>query len=409
MGVSFTDRGGRLSDLDYPFVSSYSAPRLVYVDRLRVLAVAGVFLIHICEVFNPWDEWHITSLERSRAAGEVVALMAPWIMPLFMLLAGVSAFYSLRRRGNGDYIRERLKRVLLPLVAGVLVLIPPQVYLERRLHGQFSGSFFAFYPHFFEGLYPQGNLTWGHLWFLGHLIAYSIIALPLFRFWQHSRGNRTLQSITRRCSSPHGLLWLALPLVLERMILWRVFPERHMLTSDWSNHALLFVAYVYGFILAASPSLGEAIDAQWRWIAGIAATATVAIVIGTLSGVLPSELPQPYAVGYIVFWILYAVGAWAWVITILGVGRKWLKREGPELRYGREIGYEWYLLHQTVIIAAAYWVVRWKVGLLEQFVAILAISACGTYAGIKLYQGAKAAARLVIHSPRFAEVLTLRF
>jgi ABC-type cobalamin transport system ATPase subunit len=86
MGVSFTDRGGRLSDLDYPFVSSYSAPRLVYVDRLRVFAVAGVFLIHICEVFNPWDEWHITSLERSRAAGEV--LDEP----------GVGAVYALLRR-----------------------------------------------------------------------------------------------------------------------------------------------------------------------------------------------------------------------------------------------------------------------------------------------------------------------
>jgi hypothetical protein len=325
--------------------------------------------------------------------------MAPWIMPLFMLLAGVSAFYSLGRRHNREYIVERVKRVLIPLVAGVLILVPPQVYLERRFRGQFNGNFFQFYPHFFEGIYPQGNFSWHHLWFLAHLIVYSIIALPLFRFWQHRRGERTLETLSRICSSRHGLLWLALPLVLERMLLWPIFVERHMLTSDWSNNAILFVAYIYGFILAATPRLGEAIDAQWRWTAGLALTLTGGLVFGTLSGVLPSQIPQPYAWSYVAFWILYSVGAWAWVVTMLGLGRKWLTRETADLRYGREIGYEWYLLHQTVIVAAAYWIVRWHVGLLEQFIAIFAVSACGTYAGIRLYHGARTVVRLAFRAP----------
>jgi hypothetical protein len=78
------------------------------VDQLRMLAVAGVFLIHVCEVFNPFDDWHIPNAERSRLAGEVAVIMAPWIMLLFMLLTGVSAWYSLERRGNVAYVRERV-------------------------------------------------------------------------------------------------------------------------------------------------------------------------------------------------------------------------------------------------------------------------------------------------------------
>ena len=120
-------------------------------------------------------------------------------------------------------------------------------------------------PHFFEGIYPTGNLSWHHLWFLAHLYGYSILALPLFRYLQHARGSRALRvGGARERRSRAGLLWLALPLVVERSLLWGLFPERHVLTSDWSNHALLFVAYVYGFVLAGTPWLGTVIDAQWR-------------------------------------------------------------------------------------------------------------------------------------------------
>src|SRR5205814_135948 len=126
--------------------------RIAYVDWLRALALAGVFAIHVCEVFNPWDEWHISNAERSRVLGEIAVLMAPWIMPLFILLAGLSAWYSLSHRSNATYVAQRVSRVLVPLVVGTLLLVPPQVYLERRLRGQFLGSFLAFLPHFFDGI-----------------------------------------------------------------------------------------------------------------------------------------------------------------------------------------------------------------------------------------------------------------
>ncbi|HET7188272.1 MAG TPA: acyltransferase, partial [Gemmatimonadaceae bacterium] len=276
--------------------------RLLYVDSMRVYGVLLVLVIHVAEVFNPWDEWHISNAQRSGIVGEVVVLMAPWIMPLMMLLAGVSTWYSLRRRGNGHYLRERTVRVFLPLVVGTLLLVPPQVYLERRMRGQFAGSFVEFYPHFFVGVYPTGNLSWHHLWFLAHLYGYSILALPLFRYLQHARGSRALRTAARVSAGPAGLLWLALPLVVERSLLWGLFPERHVLTSDWSNHALLFVAYVYGFVLAGTPWLGTVIDAQWSRALVAATIGSVAIMTGAWVGLLPARLPPPYSLAYLAFW-----------------------------------------------------------------------------------------------------------
>ena len=358
--------------------------RLHYVDNLRALLIVAVFVVHVAQVFNPWDEWHITNAVRSRPIGEVAVLLAPWIMPLVMLLAGVSAWHSLRHRTNAEYARERVMRVLLPLIVGTLVLVPPQVYLERRLHGEFSGSFLAFFPHFFDGIYPHGNFSWHHLWFLGHLFAYSLVAVPIFRFWQRDSGRAQLGWLARVCGSRLGVLWLALPLVIERQLLWGLAPERHMLTADWSNHALLLVAYLYGFILAGEAWLGAAIDAQWRPTLGVAVFMTLALVLGTWVGVVPGKIPPPYSPRYLAFWTVYAVGAWAWMVAALGAARRWLAAETPLFRYGHTMCYGWYLVHQPIIVAVAFVVVPWHAGVAAKAAVIFGVAGVGTVVATEL-------------------------
>jgi peptidoglycan/LPS O-acetylase OafA/YrhL len=354
--------------------------RLVYVDNLRAIVIGLVLVVHVAEVFNPWDEWHITNDVRSRAIGEVAVLLAPWIMPLVMLLAGVSAWHSLRHRSNAAYIRERILRVLVPLVIGTLILVPPQVYLERRLRGQTAVSFLAFLPHFFDGIYPRGNFSWHHLWFLAHLFVYSLVAIPIFRFWQGERGRHQLARMARVCGGSLGILWLALPLVIERQLLWGVFPERHMLAADWSNHALLLVAYLYGFLLSGEGWLGAAIDAQWRATLGVALSLTAGLMAGTWFGFIPGRIPPPYSWRYLLFWTAYAVGAWAWMVAVLGAGRRWLTRDTPVLRYGHEMSYGWYLVHQPIIVAVAFVVVPWQWSVGAKAALIFCVSAAGTLA-----------------------------
>ena len=355
--------------------------RLDYVDALRVGVIGLVFVVHVCEIFNPWDQWHITNADTSRVAGEIVVIAAPWIMPLIMLLAGINAWFSLQHRTNADYVRERVLRLLLPLAAGVLLLVPPQVYLERLARGQFHGSYIDFYPHFFDGIYPQGNLSWHHLWFLAHLFAYSLLALPLFRYWQRTGGRKTMHIAARLCGAPGGILWLSIPLIVERSTLWGFFPERHMLTADWSNHALLFVAYVYGFVLAGSPWLAGVIDSQWRRAFLVGALGSIALVVGTWRGAIPNRLPPPYSISYLAFWTMYAVCAWGWMVGMLGLGRRWLDREGPVVAYGRRVGYILYVVHQPIIVAVAFIVVRWsysvpaKLSMIFVFSLVLSVGA----------------------------------
>jgi CubicO group peptidase (beta-lactamase class C family) len=101
-----------------------------YLDWLQVLAVLGVFLFHAIHPFDDLADWHIKNMEKSILATFFAGFFNLWGMPFFFLMAGATSWFSLRRRTAGLYARERVKRLLIPFIFGVLVLSPIQAYFE---------------------------------------------------------------------------------------------------------------------------------------------------------------------------------------------------------------------------------------------------------------------------------------
>jgi ABC-type sugar transport system permease subunit len=161
--------------------SGEAGARRPEIDWLRVGAIFLVFVVHSAQIFSPIESWHIDSPESSRLLGQFTVFLGPWIMPLFMLLAGASAWYARRRRSDREYLQVRVARLLVPLVAGTLLVVPPQVYYRRLFRGEFEGTFLAFYPSFFDGVFPEGNLSYGHLWFIAYLFLYMLAGVVVFR------------------------------------------------------------------------------------------------------------------------------------------------------------------------------------------------------------------------------------
>ncbi len=84
-------------------------------------------------------------------------------------------WFNLRSRGYGAFVRERLRRLLIPLAFGMFVIVPPQVYVERVVAGEHYSSYFDFWGTVFKLVpYPKGNLSWHHLWFLPYILTWLI-------------------------------------------------------------------------------------------------------------------------------------------------------------------------------------------------------------------------------------------
>jgi Acyltransferase family len=147
-----------------------------------------------------------------------------WGMPLLFVVSGLGAWYSLRSRNATGFVRERLARLLVPFVVGLLLVVPPQVYYQLRFEGQSPGSYWQFYRDFFQvhlGLKfpwfirpddPPDLFEPAHLWFLYFLLVYSLLLLPVLLYL---RGNgRQLLERLASCARPWAILLLALPVAV---------------------------------------------------------------------------------------------------------------------------------------------------------------------------------------------------
>lgn len=337
------------------------------LDWLRVFAILGVFVFHSSRFFDG-HAWHVTNAEASPVAGAFVLLFSQWGMPFIFVVSGASLFFALRPGGARRFLMERVLRLLVPLAFGILVLAPPQIYLERLTHFQFWGSFLDFLPHYFEGWYGlgDGNFAWQgvHLWYLEVLFALTVLMLPVFAGLKTEAGRRWLAALGRASQAPGVIFVWALPIAAVMAALDPGSLGRRDF-GGWSLFTYPFFL-LYGFLIYASEETLAAILRQ-RWAALLLALGLSVVVVA-----LAPSLPG-LAFGtaqYSGLMVLNALYAWAWILTFLGFGARHLRRDHPLLPYANEAVLPFYVLHQPVLLGVGYFVVSWPLPILAKFLII---------------------------------------
>jgi glucan biosynthesis protein C len=364
--------------------------RRVDVDALRIAAVVVVLVVHAAMVYSPWQTWHVQNDVRSRGLAELTLFAGPWLMSLFMLLAGRSAFYSLEHRTDRQYLSERFARLFIPLLAGTLLLIPPMMYVRRTLEGRFQGGVLSFYPHFFDGFYPDGNLSWGHLWFLAYLLVYGFLLLPVMRritAW-YAGGGR----IHRPILFVVGVTAIG---VASQLALRAPYPQTNALVSDWANHAQLVLAFLFGYVLANDAQLEEALDRQRHRALAVAILASTVLGMLAWPGLLGDRGPEEWSQTYAMFWTAEAVATWAWLFAITAYARRWIREESRWLVSARDGVYPFYVLHQPVLVLVGWFLVPRSLPVFPEFLLLLG-AAFGATIGICALAGLSRPTRVLL-------------
>jgi peptidoglycan/LPS O-acetylase OafA/YrhL len=117
-----------------PVVVDQPPTRRDELDLLRALVVVGLVFFHTAVIFGA-GEFPVKAATENRVATVFLGFGAAWGMPLLFLISGMGIWYSLRSRGAGAFARERLRRLGVPLLVGLLTLVPLQVYLGLRRAG----------------------------------------------------------------------------------------------------------------------------------------------------------------------------------------------------------------------------------------------------------------------------------
>jgi len=353
-----------------------SRPRRHDLDWLRVIAVTLVVFFHAAMPYVAEYGWHLKDSETSHALLEVNVFLSRWRMPLLFLIAGVGTSYALGDRAPLVYLRTRMKRLLVPLALGIVVIVPPQIYVERRLQGLPYRSFLEFWPRVLElRPYPAGDTSWHHLWFIAYLALYSAALLPLFAWLRGARRAR-LESAAARLVARVGLPVFALPLALPLVLLQPRFPGPENLVQDWARVGYYMLYVVYGYLLARADALWDRIRDDRVRSLRLAVLGTIAVSYFRWNSIEP---PMGYSVARAAYLVLGVFAAWCTILAILGFARVHLDRSSAALRYLNEGTYPVYVLHQSVIVVLALYVTPLREGVAVEFAFLALVSLAVTW------------------------------
>lgn len=354
-----------------PAVGSAGAPsRVYYIDWLRILAVLLLFPFHVIRVFNNEDFYVKGAL--SDGLDYALGSISWWHMPLLFFLAGASTYYALQKRSAGTYAWERVKRLLVPLVFGIFILIPPQTWFGARFNSGYAGSYWHYLAsgdflrwNIQGGGDYYGGFGVGHLWFILWLLVLSLVALPLLSWGARGRGAGKLRSFSRFVSHP-----AAWPVPIVILFLGEAIPE----LAGKPTAFYLFV-FVFGFVAVCDPNFASSAERRYPWalLGGV-----VCVVAVLLTWAHRGTLPDP-SVGRALYALLDSASVWLMLVGLFGVGGRWLNRTSPAQRYLGEGSYPLYILHQTVIVVLAFYLVEFALPAPAQAAVLFLLAVAGAF------------------------------
>lgn len=355
------------------------------IDWLRVIAFYLLILYHVGMIFVPWG-FHIKNNSTAEWFETWMSFLNQWRLPLLFTISGIVVYHSLGKRTGGNFLLERTQRLIIPLIFGMLVIVPPQIYFERISNGVQFANYWEFWKTVFNFVpYPLGgSLSWHHLWYVLYVFSYSLVALPLFLFLRNEKsiGLRNKLGVFIK-NHPNLIYLIFIPLFLFSISLADRFPTTHGFFDDWYNHSISFTLFVSGFFISAINGLTDVMVAKRKQSLILALVPSIFLLLfvwGPTFEIFNDRTPDFGFIYQILKWILVP----CWIYTFLGYGKLLLNKTSKVLTYANESVYPLYILHQTVMIAIGYYVIQWNWGIIPKFFLLVVLTFGGSFAVYEL-------------------------
>ncbi len=340
-----------------------AAGRRPDIDVLRVGAFFLLILYHLGMFYVPWG-WHAKSTHILPELQLPMGLLNPWRLTLLFLISGMATRFMSANLAPAGLAAQRSWRLGIPLLFGILVVVPPQSWVEVvEKHGYAGGllefwtAHYLMFDHGFGVILP----TYNHLWFIAYLWLYTLIAAALWKMLP------ALDRLAARALTGPGLL--VIPVILFGGYRAFLFPgrgETHIIWDDLYDHAHYLTTFVLGLAIARQ-------DDAWKFLAkyrhlilaGVAATATMALL---LSGTWEDKhgwRGQAFA-------FLRAGYAWTTICALMGYAHHHIRRGSKLLSTLSEAVFPFYIIHQTTIVVTGHFLSPYRLPVLLEAGIILA-------------------------------------
>jgi glucan biosynthesis protein C len=353
------------------------------LDWLRFIAILILLFYHTGMWFNHWG-WHVKNNELSYSFHYWMVWLHFWRMPLLLFISGAGTYMALGKRTPKQFAGERFKRLFIPLLFGMFVVVPPQIYYE--FINNYS-SYWEFYKTVFElkayhggSPTPTGSFSWHHLWFILYLFFYSLLALPFLIYLRSPKSAKFKAFVFKVLSSPAGILFIPSTLILLTQILLRpYFPEEtHNLIQDWAYFVFYLSFFIMGMICYSNANLWTAIGNNRKHLLVASLFILIPFYICYFHFRELIVLPWTMDQVEIIFDVLAIFMSWFTVVTVIAYGQHYLNKPHPWLSKISEGLYPFYILHQSVIITIGYYIcqLEWSIAAKFWSISLLTLILC---------------------------------
>lgn len=346
------------------------------LDWLRVGAFGLLIFYHVGMFFVPW-EWHVKTARPFDWVAMPMLATASWRLELLFVVSGFASVALLKKcASRSALLRERSARLLIPLLFGILVVLPPQPWVELVFQHGYRESLGWFWVY--EYYRPQSINgvvvpTWNHLWFVAYLWTYTVLLLLLIAL--PDAAKRWAERAFATAFAGWGILVLP--------IMWKLFvalgPGRgveitHGLVDDLSGHLYYVPAYLLGVGFARVPQVLDAAAERWKVSALVAVTAYLVVLWVEWHWPGNQVAPLPYDD---IMRGARAIQGGAAITAALGIAHRFLQRDHPWRATLTEAVFPFYIIHQTIIVWIGWWLLRFELAPIVEFAILLTATVAG--------------------------------
>lgn len=345
--------------------------RLHALDAVRASALLlGIVLHSTMSFFLPIPAMDVSQSPMLAGLFYVIHMFR---MSLFFLIAGFFAHMVYHRRGPKAFIRDRFKRITLPMLFGWVIISPMLgaivIWGLIRTFGAEAGA---------GAELPDMGLPLTHLWFLYYLCIFYVGFLTLrYLLVDILDKSDTLKSAADKfvgslVPSVVGPLVFGLPLaaVLYNSPLWHAWFG--LPTPDYGLTPQLPAIAGYGFAFALGWLLHRQTDllnkVSSRGLFNLVVAIALTVLCLSLTGVTPSmKLPFTDSASWHkpVYVLSYTMAIWFWVFGIIGTAMRFLSAPSARWRYLADASYWMYLAHLPIVfflqVIVAQWPLHWAI------------------------------------------------
>ena len=333
---------------DYYITNCGVTQRKYHIDNLRAILILLLFPYHIFMIYNNWGENFYIHGDDLVFPSLFISISHFFMMPLLFAVAGISSRYALEKRSTGEYVRERVSKLLLPFIFGVLLIVPVQPYLAG-IFWNGGAKYFDSFTKLTDFSGYDGAFTPGHLWFILFLFVISMVCLPFLILYKN-KGKGTLGD---KIPLPLIILMGLLPCIAQNDIFKAVaIHEKSILEFS--------VYFLLGYFFLSGDNLQKKLEKYCFLLLGL-----FVIYAGFTVYVINGEF--------------FEMARWLSILALLGIARRCLNFSGKITEYLSKSSFGIYVFHQSWIVITAFFVFKFTDNAVFQILLIFLPSVILTY------------------------------